>query len=86
MTDNQLEYLKKRWTKEARKYVRDLFEEQNWTDEKFDKESLKTVKGLAYWLESFFDIYESACDTPEERNKYSKGIRLIIRELENMEQ
>ena len=75
--------MKERFSKEAQKYVRELFEEQNWEYEKFDKKSLKTVKGLAYWLEYFFDIYESV---PEERDKYGKGIRLIIRELENIEE
>lgn len=74
--------LKERFSKETRKVVRELFEGQNWENEKFDKESLKTVKGVAYWLECFFDIYEGACDDPEEKAKYSKGIRLLIRELE----
>lgn len=82
MTDK----LKIQCSKEARKYIRDLFEEQNWENEKFEKKTLKTVKGLAYWLEYFFDMYETVYDDLNERNKYEKGIRLIIRELENMEQ
>ena len=73
-----------KFSKEAEQYVRELFEEQNWEDEEFDRESLRTVKGLAYWLEYFFDLYEVA--DVEEKNKYSKAIRLIIRELENVDE
>lgn len=81
-----MQRVKERFHDEAEQFVKQLFEEQNWENECFEKESLKTVKGLAYWLEYFFDIYESVLDEPEEKVKYSKGIRLIIRELENIEE
>lgn len=77
---------KERMSKEARKFIKDLFKEQNWTGEKFDKDSLKTVTGLAYWLEYFFDMYEAISDDFEEKAKYEKAIRLIIRELENIDE
>ncbi len=85
MTDKEWAKVRKRFSKETKKAVKELWAEQAWWDreeEEFDKESLKTVKGVAYWLECFFDIYEGSCDDPEQRAKYSKAIRLLIRELE----
>lgn len=75
--------VKERMSKEAIKFAKDLFKKQNWNNEKFDKESFKTVTGLAYWLEYFFDMYEA---NSEDQAKYGKAIRLIIRELENKEE
>lgn len=65
-------------TTEEKKFIKDLFEEQNWLDEEFDETTLDTVSGIAYWLEYTFDMYE--VDT--EDKKYSKAIKLLIRELE----
>lgn len=65
------------------KFLMDLFEEQNWTNEKITTSDFETVSSLGYWLDYFFDIYNSVFDEPEEAPRYRKAINIIITALEN---
>lgn len=71
-------------------YLDALFQEQNWTDEEFDRNSFKYVKDLAYWLEYYFEMFEASLDIEDyggldsEPRRYAKAIYMIIHELENV--
>ena len=72
-------------------YLKQLFEEQNYTDEEFDVTSFESVKDLAHWLEYCFEMFEASADIEDYSNpnseprRYAKAIYMLIHELENKE-